>query len=171
MKTVLIVQKLDFIQKYWVNFPNFKINLSLFLFLNFAYALVHASALGFTICCFCEWLFLFFLRNSLQCRRFLWTPNLLAKAPRWNFPRRGGDGASQREQGGGGASSETQGQIKGAKEILNGRKNMYGTMKSKERWEEPLGTMSYQTSSKWSLLYWLLIGAWKPIRSQKPPTD
>ena len=36
---------------------------------------------------------------------------------------------------------------------------MYGTMKSKERQEEPLGTMSYQTSSKWLLLYWLLIGA------------
>ena len=71
----------------------------------------------------------------------------------------------------GGASSETQGQIKGAREILNGRKNIYGTMKSKERREEPLGTMSYLTSSKWSLLYWLLIGARKPIRSQKPPTD
>ena len=61
---------------------------------------------------------------------------------------------------------ETQGQIKGVREILNGRKNIYGTMKSKEQREEPLGTMSYQTSSKWSLLFWLLIGARKPIRSQ-----
>ena len=45
------------------------------------------------------------------------------------------------------SSSETQGQIKGARESLNGRKNIYGTKKSKER-REPLGTMSYQTSSK-----------------------
>ena len=30
--------------------------------------------------------------------------------------------------------------------------------KSKERPEEPLGTMSYQTSSKWSAPFWLLIG-------------
>ena len=37
----------------------------------------------------------------------------------------------------------------------------YGTKKSKERREEPLGTMSYQTSSKWSLPFWLLIGARK----------
>ena len=34
IKTVLIVQKIDLIQKYWVNFPNFKIkNLSLVLFI------------------------------------------------------------------------------------------------------------------------------------------
>ena len=39
---------------------------------------------------------------SLQCRRFLWARNLLVKAPFWNFPKRGGDGASQRERGGGG---------------------------------------------------------------------
>ena len=44
--------------------------------------------------------------------------------------------------------------------------------KSKERPEEPLGTMSYQTSSKRSAPFWLLIGARKlcvflaPIRSQ-----
>ena len=38
-------------------------------------------------------------------------------------------------------SSETQGQIKGARESLNGRKNIYGTKKSKERREEALGTM------------------------------
>ena len=43
--------------------------------------------------------------------------------------------------------------------------------KSKERPEEPLGTMSYQTSSKQSPPFWLLIGARKmgflaPIRSQ-----
>ena len=59
------------------------------------------------------------------------------------------------------ASSETQGQIKGARESLNGRKNIYGTKKSKERREESLGTMSYQTSSKRSPPFWLLIGARK----------
>ena len=37
----------------------------------------------------------------------------------------------------------------------------YGTKKSKERPEEPLGTMSYQTSSKRSPPFWLLIGARK----------
>ena len=37
----------------------------------------------------------------------------------------------------------------------------YGTKKSKERREEPLGTMSYQTSSKLSRSFWLLIGARK----------
>ena len=41
-------------------------------------------------------------QNSLQCRRFLWARNLPVKAPCWNFPKRGGDGASQRERGGGG---------------------------------------------------------------------
>ena len=50
---------------------------------------------------------------------------------------------------------------KGARESLNGRKNMYGMKKSKERREEPLGTMSYQTSSKRSPPFWLLIGARK----------
>ena len=44
--------------------------------------------------------------SSLQCRRFLWARNLLAKAPCWNFPKRGGDGASQRERGGGGEREE-----------------------------------------------------------------
>ena len=47
----------------------------------------------------------------------------------------------------------------GTRESLNGRKNIYGTKKSKERREEPLGTMSYQTSSKRSPPFWLLIGA------------
>ena len=37
----------------------------------------------------------------------------------------------------------------------------YGTKKSKERREEPLGTMSYQTSSKRSPPFWILIGARK----------
>ena len=32
--------------------------------------------------------------------------------------------------------------------------NIYGTKKSKERREEPLGTMSYQTSSKRSPPFW-----------------
>ena len=41
------------------------------------------------------------------------------------------------------------------------RAGKYGTKKSKERREEPLGTMSYQTSSKRSPLFWLLIGARK----------
>ena len=59
------------------------------------------------------------------------------------------------------ASSETQGQIKGTRESLNGWKNIYGTKKSKERQEEPLGTMSYQASSKRSPPFWLLIGARK----------
>ena len=54
-------------------------------------------------------------------------------------------------------SSETKGQIVGARESLNGRKN-FGTKKSKERWEEPLRTMSYQTSSKRSPPFCLLIG-------------
>ncbi|CAH3193771.1 unnamed protein product [Porites evermanni] len=38
-----------------------------------------------------------------------------------------------------------------------------GTKKSKERREEPLGTMSYQTSSKWPPPLWLLIGARKLV--------
>ena len=38
---------------------------------------------------------------------------------------------------------------------------IYGTKKSKEWREEPLGTMSYQTSSKRSPPFWLLIGARK----------
>ena len=41
------------------------------------------------------------------------------------------------------------------------RAEKYGTKKSKERREEPLGTMSYQTSSKQSPPFWLLIGARK----------
>ena len=53
-------------------------------------------------------------------------------------------------------SSETQGQIVGTRESLNRRKNM-AQKKSKEQPEEPLGTMSYQTSSKRSPLFWLLI--------------
>ena len=36
-----------------------------------------------------------------------------------------------------------------------------GTKKSQEQREEPLGTMSYQTSSKRSPPFWLLIGARK----------
>ena len=35
--------------------------------------------------------------------------------------------------------------------------------KSEERPEEPLGTMSYQTSSKRSPPFWFLIGARKPV--------
>ena len=38
---------------------------------------------------------------------------------------------------------------------------IYGTKKSKERREEPLGTMPYQTSYKRSPPFWLLIGARK----------
>ena len=41
------------------------------------------------------------------------------------------------------------------------REGKYGTKKSKERRVEPLGTMSYQTSSKRSPPFWLLIGARK----------
>ena len=58
------------------------------------------------------------------------------------------------------ASLETQGQTVGARESLNRRENM-AQKKSKERPEEPLGTMSYQTSSKRSPPFWLLIGARK----------
>ena len=57
-------------------------------------------------------------------------------------------------------SSETQGQIVGVRESLNRRENM--AQKKSKLWpEEPLGTMSYQTSSKRSPLFWLLIGARK----------
>ena len=59
-------------------------------------------------------------------------------------------------------SSETQGQIVGAMESLNKRKNM-AQKKSKERREEPVGTVSYQTSSKRSPPFWLLIGARKLV--------
>ena len=41
------------------------------------------------------------------------------------------------------------------------RAEKYGAKKSKERREEPLGTMSYETSSKRSPPSWLLIGARK----------
>ena len=41
------------------------------------------------------------------------------------------------------------------------RAEKYGTKKSKERREEPLGKMSYQTSSKRSPPFWLLLGARK----------
>ena len=51
----------------------------------------------------------------------------------------------------------------GARESLNGRKNIYRRKKSKERREESLGTMSYQTSSKRSPPFWLLIGARKLV--------
>ena len=41
------------------------------------------------------------------------------------------------------------------------RAGKYGTKKSTNRREEPLGTMSYQISSKRSRSFWLLIGARK----------
>ena len=47
------------------------------------------------------------------------------------------------------------------------RAEKYGTKKSKERREEPLGTMSYQTSSKRSPPFWLLIGARKFVFFRK----
>ena len=43
------------------------------------------------------------------------------------------------------------------------RAEKYCTKKSKERREEPLGAMSYQTSSKRSPLFWLLIGGRKLV--------
>ena len=49
-----------------------------------------------------------------------------------------------------GADSEGEGKSK--------RAEKYGTKKSKERREQPLGTMSYQTSCKRSPPFWLLIG-------------
>ena len=59
-------------------------------------------------------------------------------------------------------SSETQGQLVGARESRNGRKKN-SAKKSKVRNEEPLGTQSYRTSSKRSESFWLLIGATKPL--------
>ena len=52
-----------------------------------------------------------------------------------------------------GADSGDEGKFKRAEKC--------GTKKSKERREEPLGTMSCQTSSKRSPPFWLLIGARK----------
>ena len=43
------------------------------------------------------------------------------------------------------------------------RAEKYVTKRSKERREEPLGTMSYQTSSKQSPPFWLLIGTRKLV--------
>ena len=60
------------------------------------------------------------------------------------------------------SSSETQGQLVGARESRNGRKKI-SAKKSKVRNEEPLGTQSYRTSSKRSESFWLLIGATKPL--------
>ena len=54
-----------------------------------------------------------------------------------------------------GADSGGEGKSKGAEK--------YGANKSEERREEPLGTMSYQTSSKRSPPFWLLIGARKRL--------
>ena len=59
-------------------------------------------------------------------------------------------------------SSETQGQIVGARESLNRRKNK-ARRKVKNGEKSPLGTMSYQTSSKRLLPFWLLIGARKLV--------
>ena len=44
------------------------------------------------------------------------------------------------------------------------RAGNYGTKERKEWREEPLGTMSYQTSSKLSRSFWPLIGARKLLR-------
>ena len=58
------------------------------------------------------------------------------------------------------SSSKTQGQIVvGEGKSERAEKNC--AKKSKELREEPLGTMSYQTSSKRSSPFWLLIGARK----------
>ena len=86
---------------------------------------------------------------------------------RRRMKRRGGQGNCQGMAfdilGDPGADSGDEGKSKRAEKC--------GTKKSKERREEPLGTMSYQTSSKRSPPFWLLIGARKtsflaPIRSQ-----
>ena len=58
---------------------------------NFPFALLFC-AITLPIQCTTHW------SPSLQCKRFLWARNLLEKAPCWNFPKRGGDGASQRER-------------------------------------------------------------------------
>ena len=54
-----------------------------------------------------------------------------------------------------GADSGSEGKSKQAEK--------YGTKKSKEQREEPLGTMCYQTSSKRSPPFWPLIGARKLV--------
>ena len=59
-------------------------------------------------------------------------------------------------------SSETQGADSGD-EGKSKRAEKCDGKKSKEQREEPLGTMSYQTSSKRSLPFWLLIGAIKLV--------
>ena len=46
------------------------------------------------------------LDATSRSRRFLWARNLLAKAPCWNFPKRRGNRASQRERRGGGEREE-----------------------------------------------------------------
>ena len=58
------------------------------------------------------------------------------------------------------SSSDTQGQIVGARESLKRVENN-GAKKSKERGTKPLGIISYQTSSKGWRPFWLLIGATK----------
>ena len=69
-------------------------------------------------------------------------------------------------------SSETQGQIVGARESLNGREKM-ARRKVKNWGRSPLGTMSYQTSSKQSRPFWLLTSARKRLcfsaRSERRP--
>ena len=71
------------------------------------------------------------------------------------------------------SSSETQGaDSEGVGKSKQAGK--YAQKKSKERPEEPLGTMSYQTSSKRSPPFWLLIGArklvffWHPVIFLRP---
>ena len=60
------------------------------------------------------------------------------------------------------SSLETQGQIVGTRESLNGRRKK-SAKKSLERGEEPLWTNSHRTSSKRLASFWLLIGARKSL--------
>ena len=51
-------------------------------------------------------------------------------------------------------SPETQGQIKGARDSLNGRKNLYGTKKSKERKKSFLAPIRSQNGGDRLELVW-----------------
>ena len=75
-----------------------------------------------------------------------------AKAPRRTREKTSGTQGIQRSILG------DPGQIVGARKSLNGRKNK-ARKKGKNGEKRPLGTMSYQTSSKRSPPFWLLIGA------------
>ena len=91
-------------------------------------------------------------RTEIRLEPFIRAVLVLDKT-RLIFPRINGPNVIGHILGDPGADSGDAGKSK--------RAEKYGTKKSKERREEPLGTMSYQTSSKRSPPFWLLIGARK----------